>query len=202
MPEQKLLLNKNSNKMDAKFTPAVEDMPELCDDKSIYRTESAELDASNLPAGAIIPKLCPISVDFNTRKVIVCKRARVHADAAENASTISVKKGHHFIVGDIIGNGEASKAITKIDSSKDEFDVFTVSLGVAVSENDVLHEAVSTTEAKEKNVANFLNYARRVAGKGVGITPVGQAYMVKENYLIVPLTASDKENLTSRFMFV
>lgn len=191
--------------MNFSYKSAPEPIKEVCDDSSVYRMLSVELDASNLPSGYMIPKLCPLKVDYKTKKATVLKRARVFSDLASNAVTLKVAKGHPFKVGDVIGNKEGGQAITQIDTSDALYDSIKIGTTLGAFEaGDVLCEVVAgdnDTFAEVDN-ANYLCYNRKVAVDKDGITPVGQAYMVQEANLIVPVTEDDKVTLTSRFNFI
>lgn len=78
----------------------------------------------------------------------VCKTALIVSDAANNATTYDVAKGHHFKLGDIFGTeGANGQEITAIDKTTNaDKDVITVgtTLGVAIT-------AASKTVAFETN---------------------------------------------------
>lgn len=78
----------------------------------------------------------PIGKDGNGLYHVV-KVAKLQADAANDATTYKVLKGHNFKVGDFITAKEAGKAyaITAIDTSNAEYDQFTVgtTLGIALT---------------------------------------------------------------------
>lgn len=78
----------------------------------------------------------------------VVKTAVLVADAANDATTYQVAKGHHFKVGDYLTEeGTAAQQITAIDKTTyTDKDVLTVgtTLGVAMDEGDVLIEGASS----------------------------------------------------------
>lgn len=90
----------------------------------------------------------PIGKDSNGLYHVV-KTALLKANAANDATTYTVAKGHNFKVGDIIMAKTAGKAyaITTIatNSGNNAYDDITVgtTLGVAVSAGDVLMQAAS-----------------------------------------------------------
>lgn len=184
------------------YTSPPDRVKEVCDERSVYKMPTVQLDASNLPSGYKIPKLCPINVDWITRKATVCKRVRVYADADSAATTVLVEKNHPFSVGNYISDGsEVGKAITAIVYGT-SYDTLTVSFGVAVTAGTVLHEANTATAKVEKATANHLCYNNKVAVNGDSLTPIGKVYSIVEANLTVPVTASDKTSLTARFMFI
>jgi hypothetical protein len=104
-----------------------------------------------------------------------------------------------------IGTGAAGGTVSAIDKTNADYDTLTLAatLGVAVAKGDVLFEASAANGASQKYVANFLKYAHAVKVEpGATITGVYQAYEIQESELYVPVTAKDKESLTSRFMFI
>lgn len=60
-------------------------------------------------------------------------------DAAD--TSIKIAKGSGVAVGDIIATGKKGVACTAIDDSNEEYDLVTVTLGVAVTEGSVLYQA-------------------------------------------------------------
>lgn len=101
----------------------------------------------------------PIGKDVNGLYHVV-KVAKLHANAANDATTYQVKKGHNFKVGDFITikPGAKAYAITAIDTSNADYDVLTVgtTLGVALtaSNNVYLVEAVAQA-ATDSSVLKF-----------------------------------------------
>lgn len=79
----------------------------------------------------------------------VVKTAKVLTNATNSATTYDVAKGHHFKVGQYIGNGTKAQEITAIDKSNAAKDVITVTatLGVALTAGDVLVECSGTNQA-------------------------------------------------------
>ena len=75
------------------------------------------------------------------------KTAKLQANAADNATSYRVLKGHDFKVGDFIVDSAlsgASKAIATIVTTEDDYDTFTVAvtLGHAVTTAECLVQAV------------------------------------------------------------
>jgi len=70
------------------------------------------------------------------------KTAEVHADVAVDATSIQVKKGHEFKVGDFVtdtGKTLAAEAITAIDTSNEAYDALTINAAIgALSDGDLI----------------------------------------------------------------
>lgn len=71
----------------------------------------------------------------------VIKAYRLVAAVAAADTTIKIAKGSGVAVGDIIATGKKGVACTAIDTSNDDYDIVTVTLGVAVAEDTVLYQA-------------------------------------------------------------
>ena len=121
-----------------------------------------KLDTAGLPADQLVTPGTPVYFDEVTRKVTVLKTAVVHENAANNATTIKVKKGHFLVTGEDVGQviGGAAYDITNVDTSNADYDEITISttLGIALSAGDVLFKS----SASGANVA-----ALHVAPKGL-----------------------------------
>ena len=93
----------------------------------------SELNVDYLPEGTVIGK-----ADSNGISHVV-KFAKVQANAANDATSIQIYKGHNFKVGDIVMAVENGKAyaITAIDTSNSGYDAITVgtTLGVALTKD-------------------------------------------------------------------
>lgn len=104
-----------------------------------------KLETAGLPADEIVTIGTPVGFDEVTRKAVVLKTAVVFANASDIATTVQVKKGHFFQVGEDIGKeiGGAAYDITEIDTSNADYDMITISttLGVALSAGDVLFKS-------------------------------------------------------------
>lgn len=102
----------------------------------------------------------PVNYNLDTRKATLVKVAELHANATDTDTTYQVKKNHQFKVGDIIGRtvGGNAYAITAIDTSNADYDIFTVgtTLGEALTAGDVLLQssAEGVSACAEKNIAN------------------------------------------------
>ena len=126
------------------------------------------VDGGILPEGAIIGKATATGVYH------LIKTATLAANATNSATTYTVKKGHHFKVGDYItaGIGAKAYAITGIatnsgDSTLDDITVGT-SLGVAISSGASIVQA----NAEASTNTSVLKYSAPYA-------LVGDSYDVK-----------------------
>ncbi len=178
---------------------------ELCNQKTIYRLAGGfNLVDEDVPNGAIVPHLAPLSVDFKTRTAKVVKNVKIYEDANNSATELKVAKGSVVKVGMFLGTGAKGAEISAIDKSNPDYDVIATSaaLGASVKQGDVLFEATAANGKEPKNSANFLNYARVKKEDGATVTAVGRAYEIQEDKLYLPVSAKDKESLGARFMFV
>ena len=75
------------------------------------------------------------------------KTAKIHENAASNATAFKVKKAHEFLVGDVIIasviTGCKAMAITSIDTAQTDYDTLNIgtALGLAVTTADCLIQA-------------------------------------------------------------
>lgn len=81
----------------------------------------------------------------------VLKTAKVLTEAANNATTYEVGKGHHFVVGDYFATAGANgKQITAIDKSNSDKDVITLSatLGVVTAAGTVAFQSTGANKTQ------------------------------------------------------
>lgn len=102
----------------------------------------------------------------------VVKTALIHENAANDATAYKVKKGHEFVVGDVIVDSAlagASKAITEIDTSEDDYDTLTVAvtIGHAVTTAECLIQA---TDAQAAGSATYKYPVSGIALNAVDLT--------------------------------
>lgn len=121
--------------------------------------------------GTALLEATPMAYSAADGMAHVCKTALIVSDAANNATSYDVAKGHHFKVGDKFGtSGANGQAITAIDKTTNaDKDVITVgtTLGVAIT-------AASKTVAFETNAdAKTPKYAPAMIA--------GSSYDVKAN---------------------
>ncbi len=69
------------------------------------------------------------------------KAARLVEAITSEATSIKVAKDHGLAVDDVIANGTAAAKITAIDASHADYDILTVSLGIALAKGAVIYNA-------------------------------------------------------------
>jgi hypothetical protein len=179
---------------------------ELCDQSTIYRlTGGFNLDDDKLPQGTTITHLTPIAVDFSTRKVKAVKNVRVVEAANSGATSLKVQKGSLIYTGAFLGSGTGGTTVSAINTAASaDYDVLTVTATTEnIAKGAVLFEASAADGKTPLRTANFLNYAWNVKVEpGATVTAVGRAFAIEEARLYHPVSARDKESLTSRFFFV
>lgn len=186
--------------MDSKET-----LHEYCRYDTVYRFSGGfNLVTENLEAGAIIPPLAPLAIDFTTRKATVAKNVRVVESATAGATEIKVAKKSLAYVGMILGTGEAGASVDAIDKSNADYDTLTLSeaFGAAVAEGKILFEASAAGGTTAKNKANFLSYAAVKVESGATIDAVGRAYEIAESKLLSPIADKDKETLKGFYIYI
>lgn len=197
----------NGSRISMQYSEPLPSQNEFCRDETTVRMEVGFLlDSSDLEAGMIVEKCCPVAVDFTTRMAKPCKGVRVIKAATATDTALQVSKGHLVKVGDIIGDGTKKATISAINKSNANYDVLTLeaTLAVAVKINTVLHECTSGS-AKAKNKAVFLNYRRtHVTKDGLKqtVTTLAQAYEIKGDLTPNPCSEEDKANLGDRYLFI
>lgn len=121
---------------------------EVCNVASIYRLAGGfNLDDDTLVAGTTLPPLAPLAVNFATRKAKAVKSVKVYESALANATAIKVVKGSLAYKDMYLGNGTVSAQVTAIDATNALYDTLTVTLGAAVTANDILMETAGASSA-------------------------------------------------------
>lgn len=125
-------VNKTETGLPLAFDSKIEDVP------GGVTVAVTDLTQSSLAAGTVI------GADNNGLYHVV-KTFKMQANAADDAVTYRVYKGHNGKVGDIISQKPGAKAygISAIDTSNAAYDVLTVptTLGVALTAGDVIVQA-------------------------------------------------------------
>ena len=80
-------------------------------------------------------------------KFALIKAYRLVAAVASGDTTISIAKGSGVAVGDVIATGKKGVACTMVDTSAEDYDVVTVTLGVEVAVGTVLYQAKAASES-------------------------------------------------------
>lgn len=78
---------------------------------------------------------------------------RLADDVEATDTSIKIEKGSGIASGDIIGTGETAVACTAVDTTDDDYDEVTVTLGVALSKGDTLYQAKAESAAATQNAA-------------------------------------------------
>lgn len=90
-----------------------------------------------------VPQTTAVGLDGEIYKPI--KAYRLYDKALADDTTIKVRKGSGVAVGDIIATGKKGVACTAVDNSNPDYDLVTVTLGVALAEDTVLYQAASAS---------------------------------------------------------
>lgn len=76
----------------------------------------------------------------------VCLKAAMLVEAITAESTsIKVKKDHGFAVGEFVASGKKSVAISAIDTTHDNYDILTATLGVSLDAGKVVYQASASS---------------------------------------------------------
>lgn len=178
---------------------------ELARFETAYRISGGfNLEDADIPDGTVIPQLAPLAVDFATRKATVVKNVKLVAAISATDTDIKVAKGSLIKANAFIGDGSKGAQISSIDTTHSDYDVLTTgaAFGAAKKVGDVLFQASAVGGTTPKASANALNYASVKKEAGATVTALGSIYEIQESKLYLPISAKDKESLTSRFMFV
>ena len=166
---------------------------EIWRDETVYRMAvGAKLDATDLEAGMVIDRGCPLCVNLKTRIAKPVKNVRVVEAATDADTTLKIAKGSLVKVGEYIGDGSKKAQIA-------------ATLGVAIAVDAVLHQCTSAS-AKAAQTANFMNYRRvqvlPASSRKQTLAFVGRAYEIENLKLTNPCSESDKTALGARFLFI
>lgn len=78
----------------------------------------------------------------------VCLKGAMLVEAITSESTsIKVKKDSGFAVNDVVASGSAAVKITAVDKSHPDYDILTVTLGVALANGACIYEAAAAARA-------------------------------------------------------
>ena len=176
-------------------------LKELCRFDTVYRLSGGfNFEDANVPAGTKLMPLAPLYVDFKTRKAVAVKNVKV-LEKVTTGTKIKIAKGSLAYVGMHLGDGTNGATVSSISTSNANYDELTMSAALAAEKDAILFEASTVAGTTPKKTANVLNYAVTKAESGATVTVIAQAYEVQESKLYVPISAKDKETLTSRFLF-
>lgn len=91
---------------------------EIWRDETVYRMAvGAKLDATDLEAGMVIDRGCPLCVNLKTRIAKPVKNVRVVEAASDADTTLKIAKGSLVKAGEYIGDGSKKAQISSIDIS-------------------------------------------------------------------------------------
>lgn len=145
----------------------------------------------------------PLSIDWATRNAKPVKTAELTANLGATATEIVVKKGHLFIVGDHIGDGEKASTITAIEENNATTDKITIDAALgAQPAGTILTVSSEAGDSKALRAASALNYADVKLEGQPSVSGIYAADEVRESRLPYPITDAIKESLTSRFLFI
>lgn len=136
------------------------------------------LSSTGLAADTLIPAGTPVVYSESTRAASILGTAVAQADAASNATTYPVLKGHTLKVGDYLASGAAggkAYAITAIDTTTNtDKDILTVGTTIgAVTAGDLLYASTATgATASAYPAINGLLYDDTLANSGESISVV------------------------------
>lgn len=129
------------------------------------------------------------AVGKSGNQFVAIKAYRLHAAVAAADTSIKIKKGSGVAVGDIIATGKKGVACTAVDTSNADYDLVTVTLGMAVTEGTVLYQAkaASADAAAPALTPEYVTGARVDANKGDQLVRlINGANLRKETANIAP----------------
>lgn len=122
-------------------------------------------------------------------KYVPIKAYRLVAAVAAADTTIKIEKGSGVAVGDVIATGKKGVACTAVDDSDAGYDLVTVTLGVAVTEDTVLYQAkeASASAAEPIYTPKYVTGNRVPANQGdFPVRLINGANLRKETACIAP----------------
>lgn len=126
---------------------------------------------------------------FKPIKGYILNKANLEGD-----TTLQIVKGSGVKVGDALGYGKKAVAVTAVDTTNEEYDVATVTMGVAIPKGACLYEAASASAsaAKPKSERPLYVVGNDVpAGKGdFPVRLINGANLRKETAPIAPEVAA------------
>lgn len=82
------------------------------------------------------------------------KGYRLVTECKEADTTIKIAKGSGIKKGDVIAHGKVGVACTEVDTTtSDDYDVVTVTMGVAIAQDTVLYQAASAADGSKAEAA-------------------------------------------------
>lgn len=86
------------------------------------------------------------AVGLSNNRFVAIKAYKLHAAAVEADTSIKIEKQSGIAAGDIIATGKKGVACTAVDTTNDEYDLVTVTLGVAIAEGTTLYQAAAASD--------------------------------------------------------
>ena len=118
---------------------------------------------------------------------------RLYAAAEEADTTIKVYKNSGVAVGDVIATGKKGVACTAVDTSNEDYDLVTVSLGTALDAGTALYQAKEASDSAAVPAATpvYVTGAAVYADKGdQAVRLINGANLRKETANISPEVAA------------
>lgn len=85
---------------------------------------------------------------------IPIKGYRLITEVKTADTTIKIAKGSGIKKGDVIAHGKVGVACTKVDTdTSDDYDIVTVTMGVAIAQDTVLYQAAEAADGSTKEAA-------------------------------------------------
>lgn len=82
------------------------------------------------------------------------KGYRLVTECKDSDTTIKIAKGSGIKKGDVIAHGKVGVACTEVDTTtSDDYDVVTVTMGVAIAQDTVLYQAASAADGSRAEAA-------------------------------------------------
>jgi len=123
------------------LTPEEEKVERYDISSGVRRRGPYKLDTTNLTVGDYLPSFTPIYANLKTKACYPVRNVKVVENAAYNATAIKVAKLSLAYVGMYVSDGDKSAAVTAINKTNADYDTLTVSLGNAVTANQILFES-------------------------------------------------------------
>lgn len=160
----------------------------------VRRQGGYDLDTANLPSTLRwFPKGAPLAFDSTTGKAVLVKTAVVAANAAKDATTLTVIDNGMLVVGDKL----AGSTITAIAVNEGVATLTVSALAKAVTKDSIV------ADDNAKGVILGLNYATIDLRDNdyPSVTPTLQAYEIEEDTLPYPINDDIKAGLGDRHQF-
>ena len=165
---------------------------EICDVQTLHHKRGAyKLNTTGLTIGSKLPRFTPVQANLATRMVDVVKNVLVVEDAANDATSIKIKKGSLAYVGMSLGAKSNTAVVSAIDTSNANYDTLTIAaaFGEAVANGDILYEAVALVKGKTK--AGDKDATSLDIAKGSGVQAGMQIVIGANTYTVTAVNTSD-----------